>query len=130
MDTPLRLKRGDMISELSSMPFITHQFEGNLYWMSNTPLKIHSSFLLKSSTQSIRGNVRIIKNKINTSTLDVIDQHSEELHPHEAALVTFHLEKPLIYDSFSAISETGRFVIEQDHDILGAGIIDRPLTLK
>jgi sulfate adenylyltransferase large subunit len=116
-------ERGGVISETGELPHLTERFKGDIFWMSEEPLRIHKKIVLRCATQEIPCVAEKIEKRINSSTLEIIEENAGELKTNEAAVVLFKTEKPLVIERFDFIEELGRFVIEQDYNIQGAGII-------
>lgn len=117
------VKRGDVIVQEGDLPEPTAHFEGNIFWMSEEPLEVGKPVILRCATQEIACVAKRVARKINSSTLEVIAEDSNELKMNEAGVVRFKAEKPIVAEDFSFIQELGRFVIERDYVLQGAGII-------
>ena len=116
-------ERGDIISEIKELPHLTGHFRGDIFWMAEEPLRIHKKLILRCATQEIPCVAEKIETRINSSTLEIIEENAKELSTNEAAVVLFKTEKPLVIERFDLTEELGRFVIEQNFNIQGAGII-------
>ena len=123
LSRPLDVKRGDIITDIHHPPRMTRTFEGNLFWMSEKPLSIDETVTFRCTTQKIQSVVQRIEKRMNSSTLEVIEENASRLQTHEAAQVTFKTHAPLVFDAFHFIEEMGRFAIEQDGTIQGAGTL-------
>lgn len=120
------VKRGDVIAQKENMPVSTVHYEGEFFWLSDRPLHIGNPVILRCATQETRGIVEKIGKRINSSTLEVIEEDAREIKLNEAASAVFKTEKPLIAEKFSFIPELGRFTIERDGIVAGMGIILNP----
>jgi len=119
----LPVKRGDIIVEGESPPKLTEQFKGNIFWMSDEPLRINEAITLRCATQEVECIAEKIERRINSSTLELIEESAKELKLNEAGVVVFKVKKPIVAEKFSFIEELGRFVIEREYNLQGAGII-------
>ncbi|MBI2027579.1 MAG: GTP-binding protein [Deltaproteobacteria bacterium] len=119
----LPIKRGDVLSDSHQSAKIKNIFGAHLFWISEKPLKINEPFTLRCNTQSVHCEVLKIEKRINSSTLQVLEIDASLLNTNEAAVVVLEAKVPLIHDPFNFIEEMGRFVIEQDFNIQGAGVI-------
>jgi bifunctional enzyme CysN/CysC len=117
------VERGDVISHLGSPPRSSRILVANLFWLGNRHLTTGRAYTLKLATQELECRVLAINNVIDTSSLASMGQTALEVAKNEVATVTFDLRKPVAFDRFSDIVETGRFVIVDDHDVAGGGII-------
>jgi sulfate adenylyltransferase subunit 1 (EFTu-like GTPase family) len=118
-------KRGEVIASKEGAPRSVSQFKGNIFWMSEEPLEVGRRVTLRCSTQEVTSTVEKIERRINSSTLELIEEKAHELKINEAAIVTFKTERPIVIEKFSFIEELGRFVIERDYNLEGAGIIPK-----
>jgi len=121
-DSP-SVKRGDVIVQEGDLPEPTTHFTGNIFWMSEEPLQVGKSIILRCATQEIACVAERIARRINSSTLEVIAEDSNELKMNEAGVVHLTAERPIVAEDFSFIQELGRFVIEHDYTLQGAGIV-------
>jgi len=126
LENPELAKRGEILAQKNHPPHLTRRFRADLFWMSEEPLKINQSIILRCSTQEIPGQVEKILERINSSTLEIIEENATQLNFNEAAVVVFKTEQPLAIEKFDFIEELGRFVIESDDYLQAAGIITQP----
>ena len=124
LDKPLFIKRGDIMCS-GSLPKITDKFNATIFWMSNQPVMVNEKLILKCVTQEIKCILEKIKNKINTSTLEVIGKNCEELCKTEVGDVIIKTEKPIVMGSFNDLECLGRFVLIKDDDTVAGGVVPR-----
>ncbi len=125
LDEPLEIKRGDMIALVESAPEPKSVFRANLFWMANRPLELNRPLTLRCATQEVECVAEKIENRVNSSTLEIIEAHASSLMQNEAAVVTFRTTRPIVLEDFGDVEELGRFVIEHDFIPHGAGIVTR-----
>lgn len=119
------IQRGDIIVHTKNQPAVTQRFEGHIFWMAQEPLHINHSITIQCATQTIQCVAERIIKKINSSTLEMLEENAQTLEMHEAGVIIFKTEKPVIVDQFSFIEDFGRFIVAQHHVLHGAGIITR-----
>lgn len=119
----LFIERGNIISHVEDPPAVSNSVIANLFWLGNRHLKTGKAYLLKLGTQEIECHVSSISNVIDTSTLASVGEVSSEVAKNEVATVILDMKKPVAFDRFSDIVETGRFVLVDNHDVAGGGII-------
>lgn len=119
----LFVERGEIISHVDNSPKTSSILSANLFWLGNRHLTVGRAYTLKLATQELECRVSAINNVIDTSSLASIGQVASEVAKNEVATVTFDLKKPIAFDRFSDIVETGRFVLVDDYDVAGGGII-------
>ena len=117
------IKRGCILVDKKCRPKLLNSFESNMLWLSDIPLKINKTMSLRCSTQETECMLEKIHKRIDSSTLDIIEENAEELKLNETGLVTFVTKTPILIEKFSFIPELGRFVIEKDYEPMGIGIV-------
>jgi sulfate adenylyltransferase subunit 1 (EFTu-like GTPase family) len=122
LDKKLYIKRGDMLVDKKYPPSPINRFDANILWFSHAPLKINKPVCLRCSTQETACVVDRIQKRIDSATLDIIEENAEELKHNEAGLVTLITKTPVITEKFSYIQGLGRFTIECNHEPSGIGI--------
>jgi len=105
------------------MPTLVREVRGNLFWMSREPLRRGENVVFKLSTQEAPCTVKTIKRRIDSSTLETIEENAEVLCDREVGEVVLSLDKDIIVEDFNKTPELGRFVIERDYNISGGGIV-------
>ena len=91
--------------------------------MSDRPLNLQDTIAFRCGTQECPGRITAIENKFDPSTLSVIEKHSSQLHQHESAIVHVQVDESLVLEAFEEVPELGRFTIERDNQLAGAGTI-------
>jgi len=119
----LFVERGEILCSDNSSKIVS-ELEANIFWMSNKSIKTNEKVILKCATQETACVIKRIKNKINSSSLELIDEDSEELNETEVGNVVIQTEKQIVVENFNEIEELGRFVLIKDDDIVGGGIIN------
>jgi small GTP-binding protein len=123
LNEPIQISRGEVIVENKCAPVPTAHFTGNVFWISDLALKVGASVIVRSATQELRGRVTKIRNRMNSSTLEILEESSCQLNANETGTVSFVTEKLAVVEKSGPLNGLGRFVIEQDFQLQGAGII-------
>ncbi len=121
------VERGEIACRVDNKTQVSDRFSANLFWMGNKHLEKGGKYLLKIATQEVECVVDSIQKVINSSTLEEISKNSHEVAKNEVAEVILSTKRPVAFDTFDEIPETGRFVIVSDHDVRGGGIILKKL---
>lgn len=117
-------KRGDILADINTPPKMAKEFTANLFWLGENPLILNTSLLIRCATQEKECKIIHIQKRMNSSSLEILEDYASHLYLHEASQVTFETHDPLTFDSFSFIAETGRFILEDNQtNILGAGTL-------
>ena len=118
--TNRELQRGQVGGLLETPPMRVDEFWGEVVLLDDD-LKKGEMVELRCCTQRVKGEVKEIREKINSETGEVTERYPDHFSKHEAATVLFATE-PLVVEKFADIPELGRFVIVRDKNI-GAGIV-------
>ncbi len=130
LTTQIYVRPGDLICRTDQqLPFTTNRFKANIFWMGKNNLSIHKKYKLKIGTNKVGLNIEKIESVMDASTLEISNDR-EFVHRHEVAKIIFRTDKPISFDLFSYIKTTGRFVIVDEYDIAGGGIIIEALEEK
>ena len=116
-------KRGQVLCEKQNLPKVARQFRANVFWMYPKPVAKNERLVLRIATQEVPCKIDKIENRINSSSLEILERNAERLEETEVAEVTISTEKPVVIENFNNIEEFGRFVLVRDFDICGGGII-------
>ncbi len=127
LETQIYVKPGDIVSIASQrQPHVSSKLKVNLFWMGKQPFIKGRNYKIKLASQK----VPVVLSQIN-SVLDASELSSMSNKPqvdrHDVAECVLETLKPLAFDEISAISETGRFVIVDNYEIAGGGIILAPV---
>ncbi|MHB1462474.1 MAG: sulfate adenylyltransferase subunit 1 [Armatimonadota bacterium] len=123
------VERGDIISHIDDAPHSSDVLTTNLFWLGDRHFRPGKTYVLKLATQEIECSIAAISNVIDPSSLASVGSDSTEVAKNEVAIVTLHLKKRAAFDPFSEIVETGRFVIVDNNDVSGGGIVPiQPLS--
>ncbi len=116
-------KRGQILVQKENAPEARCSFQGNLFWLSDRPLVLNKPFMLRCATQEIESTSVKIKERRNSSTLDLLEEEASSLQKNETGIVYFQTKEPVLVEKFSQIPELGRFIIEDNFAIEGTGIV-------
>jgi len=120
---PLRTGRGEIIVEKAHAPRPCDFFEGKIFWMGKEPLPINTPVNFRCATQETQCVIERIKKRIDSSTLEVLEEDAAALKKNETGIVMVKTEKPVVIEKFDFIDALGRFVLERNFNLEGAGII-------
>jgi sulfate adenylyltransferase large subunit len=117
------LERGNILCLPGKEPTLTDQIAANIFWMTKRDFAKDQKLTLRCATQETSCKVETIKKRINSSTLEIIEQNAEVLKNLEVAEVIIKTKKPVAIKDFNDVQELGRFVLVQDENICAGGII-------
>ncbi|MBW2991595.1 adenylyl-sulfate kinase [Candidatus Woesearchaeota archaeon] len=115
--------RGDiMCKESERVPYVSNSIKANIFWMARDDLVVDRWYKLKIGTFQVPVKVNKIVDVLDASNLS--GKKKESVARHEVAKCFLDCKSPLAFDLFNELQNTGRFVIVDDYDICGGGIIE------
>ncbi|MFA6296302.1 MAG: GTP-binding protein [Patescibacteria group bacterium] len=117
------IERGEIICKKEEAPQVSDTIKANVFWMSKQGYKKGQKIVFRSVTQEVPGTISIINKRVNSSTLETLEENAPVINNTEVGEVTIKLEKPIVIDAFSKVQETGRFVLADQYDTVAGGII-------
>src|SRR5208282_1579908 len=120
-DEQIFIERGEVASHIDSAPIETNVFRARLFWLGKKPLKVGSRYILKVATARHIVEVQEIERVVDTT--DLSSGESENVARNAVAEVVLRSRSMLALDEFRISPRTGRFVLIEDYDIVGGGII-------
>lgn len=114
---------GELLVKVNEkLPEVSSCFRANIFWVGKAPLVKEKQYKLKIGTMKIPVKLLEIINIIDAAELN-IDNYKDQIERHDVAECIFETGKPIAFDLISDIEQTGRFVIVDNYDIAGGGII-------
>ena len=117
------LERGNTVCCTGREPILTDTISANIFWMSNRDFSKDQKVILRCATQETACKIVSIDKRINSSTLEVIEENAEVIKNLEVAEVLIKTKRPVAIKSFTDVQELGRFVLVRDHNTCAGGII-------
>ncbi|ABN53739.1 MAG TPA: adenylyl-sulfate kinase [Hungateiclostridium thermocellum] len=123
LTTQIYIKPGElMVKANEKHPSVSSRFRANIFWVGKAPLIKNKNYKLKIGTMKIGVKLIEISHIIDAAELN-IDTFKDQVERHDVAECIFETAKPIAYDVISEIEQTGRFVIVDNYEISGGGII-------
>ncbi|MBE0490930.1 MAG: 50S ribosome-binding GTPase [Sulfurospirillum sp.] len=122
LQTQIYVKNGEVVAKADeSKPKCAKCFEANIFWLGAKPLEPNKAYKIKIGSAQCTVYLKAIQRVIDGETLD----RDNGLHValHEAASVVFATHDILAFEEFENNQKLGRFVIVDEYDIAGGGII-------
>jgi sulfate adenylyltransferase subunit 1 len=118
------ISRGDMLVHSDALPTDEREFEANVCWIGEEPLKERGKYLIKLGTNTVKAIVSEIVSHTDINTLDK-DSEATELAMNDIGRVRLKLQRPLNYDNYAENHATGSFVFIDSfsNNTVGAGMI-------
>ena len=127
LDEQIFIERGEVASHERALPLVSTALRTNLFWLGRRPLECGRKYLLRMATREIPCELTAIHRIVSASDLD---QHSSNarVQRNEVADVTLRTKSPLAFDLYGSFEATGRFVLVDEYDIAGGGIVTATVT--
>ena len=122
MTEEIFVKRGEMACLAGEEPpHVGVRLKVNLFWLGKENLKKHKTYFLKCGTAKVEMRLESVERVVNASNLSCISRQYVEKN--EVAECILKLDRPIAFDLTGTIDATSRFVIVDDYEIAGGGII-------
>jgi bifunctional enzyme CysN/CysC len=130
LDEQIYIKRGEIcVGADEEKVQITSKLRVSLFWLSKTPLTLKKEYLFKLGTAKVKMKVEKIINVMNAASLKKTKQPIL-VKRHKVAECLLKLHKPIAFDLAKDNAITSRFVIVDDYNIAGGGIVVKGLADK
>jgi bifunctional enzyme CysN/CysC len=121
------ITRGEMATlEHEPRPQVTTRLRVSLFWLGKEPLTKRKEYLLKLGTARVTVRLEDILRVLDASTLGATDQRNV-VQRHDVAECVLKLDRAIACDLAEDIPATSRFVIVDDFEIRGGGIVREAL---
>ncbi len=122
LDEQIFVERGEIASHQEHLPSVSTAFRANLFWLGKRPLEKERKYLLRVATKEVDCEVASIHRIIDTMDL-AQQQGSNTVNKNQVAELTLRTKTPVAFDLSASFEATGRFVLVDEYDIAGGGII-------
>jgi len=121
LDEQLFVERGEIASHVDNPPKLSTVFHARLFWLGHKPLSVGSRYKLKLLTQESEVTVQSIERIVDTQTLE--HAAGDTVERNAVAEVTLRSRRVLGLDDYGDLPKTGRFVLIEDYDTVGGGVL-------
>lgn len=123
MTDQIYANRGQIITRANDdPPCVSTRLRASVFWLGRKPLLQGKSYLFKLGTAREKVSLEQIHRVIDASDY-AHQQDRREINHHDVAEVTFKLAHPIAFDTSDRFAETSRFVLVDDYEIQGGGIV-------
>ncbi len=127
IETQIYIRPGEMMCKAGErLPHVSTKFKANIFWMGKQPMVKNKNYKLKIATQQVPVVLLEIINVLDASELSSI-QNKSQIDRYDVAECIFETLKPVAFDDIASIAETGRFVVVDNYEIAGGGIVLAPV---
>ena len=122
LDEQIFVERGEIASHPDQLPLVSTAFRANVFWLGKRPLEKGRRYLLRVATKEVDCEVASIHRIIDTMDL-TLRQGSNAVNKNQVAELTLRAKAPVAFDLSASFEATGRFVLVDEYDIAGGGIV-------
>lgn len=116
------LRRGEIAARSGETPPLVGKcIKARLFWLGKHPVLEGNKYLFKLGTAKIGVRVEKIISVMDASSIQILSKNKIERH--EIADCVLILDKEISFDMVNLFSKEGRFVLVEDYNIAGGGII-------
>lgn len=121
------ITRGEMMTIAGEQPPKTaSRIAANIFWLGKKDLAPGKVYYLKIGAEKVKMELEKVKGVINSSNLSSTDE-KQAVGRNEVAECILRTDKPIAFDLVEDIAGTSRFVIVDEYEIAGGGIITEAL---
>jgi bifunctional enzyme CysN/CysC len=114
-------ERGHVASHVEDAPVLTNLFRARIFWLGRKPLEAEKRYTIKLGTAEMIAEIKSIEHVIDSDTLAHLPANRVERG--QIAQVILRTRSTVSTDDFGNNPKLGRFVILQDYDVAGGGVI-------
>jgi len=119
----LYLPRGEIMCKSEDrLPIVGSRFRANIFWMARAPMIKNKKYKLKIASARVTVRLAEVLSCIDATDLTSI-QGKQQIDRHDVAECVLETTSAIAFDTIDDIQSTGRFVVVDNYDISGGGII-------
>jgi bifunctional enzyme CysN/CysC len=122
LDEQIFVERGEVASRQDAIPLVSTAFQANVFWLGRRPLELGRKYSLRLATREADCQVAIIHRIVDAADL-ALQQGGSAVGRNQVAELTIRTKAPIAFDLCASFETTSRFVLVDDYDISGGGII-------
>ncbi|KAF2956277.1 GTP-binding protein [Marinitoga sp. 38H-ov] len=122
LEEQIYVRRGEIATvNGEKKPLVSKKIKANMFWLGKDPMIKGKEYILKIGTAKVRCKIDKINMILDASTLE--KSIKDRIDRHDVAEIILKTEKPIAFDLTYEIPQTSRFVIVDNYEISGGGII-------
>ena len=118
-----KIRRGQVLGDPNDLPVSTDTFSAKLFWLAEEPLRKRDAFTVRVACQEGTCIVNRIHQRVDTATLDVVEEEADHLEANEVGEMDMIAQSPIILEKATRNPALGRIILERDGDVVGAGVV-------
>ncbi|MEN4042510.1 MAG: GTP-binding protein [Anaerolineaceae bacterium] len=117
------IQRGEIAARANEPPpKVTQRLRASLFWLGRQPMLPKKQYLLKLGTARVKVQLERINRVIDASDY-ANSTGKQQIDHHDVAEVILHTQRPIAFDLSETLCDTSRFVIVDEYEICGGGIV-------
>lgn len=130
LDTQIYIRPGELMCKVGqTQPLLSSRFRANIFWLGRHPMIPDKRYKMKLAEADVPVWLRGIDTVLDASDL-TSEAHRDRIERHDVADCVIESLKPIAFDQIADIPQTGRFVIVDNYEIAGGGIILAPVAVE
>jgi len=127
MTEQIFVKRGEIVFlKKEQKPKAASLLKTRLFWLGKQPLVKDKKYIFKLGTAKVEMEVEAVERVLDASTLEA--KQSDKVRRNDIAECLLRLDEITAFDTANEMPETGRFVIVDDYEIAGGGVVVEALA--
>ncbi|MCR5682874.1 MAG: 50S ribosome-binding GTPase [Clostridiales bacterium] len=127
LETQIYVRRGEIACKAGEEPpAVGRTFRASMFWLGKSPLVTGKEYLIKSCTAKTVCRIAKIHSVLDAASLEKTTD-AGQANRHDIADCTIVCEREIAFDIGASLPATGRFVIVDNYEISGGGIITEVL---
>jgi len=130
MAEQIYVRRGQIACKVDEMPpAVSTRLRVSLFWLGRQPLTPEKTLILKLGTAREKAHIETIHKVIDASDYSAQNGNKNlAIEHHDVAEVTLRLAHPIAFDTSDKLPDTSRFVLVDEYEIRGGGIVLEALS--
>lgn len=121
------IKRGELMAIAGEKaPQVGSRIACNIFWLGKKKFSKNKTYFLKVGCEKVKVELEELKGVINSSSMGAISDR-DAVEKNEVAECILRTERPIAFDLVEDIAGTSRFVLVDNYEIAGGGIITKVL---
>ena len=117
------IRPGELMCKVfQRQPKVATRLKVNIFWMSRQPMIKNKRYKMKIAGARVAVWLREVITVLDASELTT-DSNRQQVERHDVAECVLETLKPVAFDISSEIAQTGRFVIIDNYEIAGGGVV-------
>ena len=122
LDEQIFVERGHIATHEKTAPLVSTCIRAHIFWLGRRPLTTQRTYLIRLATKEVTCEIATIHRIVDANDLDD-KQTNTMVQRNEVADITLRTKAPVAFDLYGDFEVSGRFVLVDDYDVAGGGIV-------